>query len=237
MADNTTLNAGTGGDVIASDDISGVKFQRFKLAIGADGVNDGDVASGNPLPVSLANVLADDAAFTVGTTKLSPIGGYVVAHGSNPDAADAGDTGAFLMNRHRVQFVMGGHPNVVCFSTRIPAASGAQTDLAIGPGTVGAGTKIVVTRITVTCSNANTVNVATKIGFGAASIPADTATATGSAGILVDHEGVPPGGGFTIGDGSGILGVGADGEELRFTCDSPTSGHVIVSGSYYTIES
>lgn len=50
MADDTTLNAGTGGDVIASDDISGVKFQRMKLIHGADGVNDGDVSRNNPLP-------------------------------------------------------------------------------------------------------------------------------------------------------------------------------------------
>lgn len=51
MADNTTLNTGAGGDVIASDDIGSVKFQRIKLIHGIDGVNDGDVASGNPLPV------------------------------------------------------------------------------------------------------------------------------------------------------------------------------------------
>lgn len=50
MADNTTLNAGTGGDVIGSDDIGGVKFQRVKLIHGADGVNAGDVAEGNGLP-------------------------------------------------------------------------------------------------------------------------------------------------------------------------------------------
>ena len=56
MADNTTLNTGSGGDVIATDDISGVKFQRVKLIHGADGTNDGDVASGNPLPVTVGNV-------------------------------------------------------------------------------------------------------------------------------------------------------------------------------------
>lgn len=50
MADNTTLNNGTGGDVIASDDISGVKFQRIKLVHGADGTNGGDIATTNPLP-------------------------------------------------------------------------------------------------------------------------------------------------------------------------------------------
>lgn len=59
MADNTTLNAGSGGDVIASDDIAGVKFQRIKLVHGIDGVNDGDVSSANPLPT-----------FIIDTTKV-----------------------------------------------------------------------------------------------------------------------------------------------------------------------
>ena len=53
MADNTTLNAGAGGDVIASDDIGGVKFQRIKLVHGVDGTNAGDVATSNPLPVAI----------------------------------------------------------------------------------------------------------------------------------------------------------------------------------------
>jgi hypothetical protein len=56
MADNTTLNTGSGGDVIATDDIAGVKYQRVKLTLGADGVNDGDVASGNALPVDGSGV-------------------------------------------------------------------------------------------------------------------------------------------------------------------------------------
>jgi hypothetical protein len=51
MADNTELNAGSGGDIIAADDIGGVKFQRVKLIHGADGVNDGDISDDNPLPV------------------------------------------------------------------------------------------------------------------------------------------------------------------------------------------
>ena len=59
MADNTTLNTGTGGDVIASDDIGGVKFQRVKLIHGIDGVNSGDVAETNPLPVEFPFTLMD----------------------------------------------------------------------------------------------------------------------------------------------------------------------------------
>jgi len=54
MADNTTLNTGTGGDVIATDDISGVKFPRSKITIGGDGTNDGDVSSANPMPTTEA---------------------------------------------------------------------------------------------------------------------------------------------------------------------------------------
>lgn len=61
MADNTQLNSGSGGDVIASDDIGpGVKYQRVKLTLGADGVNDGDVASGNPMPTNPSDRAARD---------------------------------------------------------------------------------------------------------------------------------------------------------------------------------
>lgn len=51
MADNTILNSGSGGDTIATDDISGVKFPRGKITLGADGTNDGDVSKANPLPI------------------------------------------------------------------------------------------------------------------------------------------------------------------------------------------
>lgn len=58
MADNTQIidpSVSPGGDIIATDDIGGVKYQRIKIVHGADGVNSGDVASGNPLPVSIGN--------------------------------------------------------------------------------------------------------------------------------------------------------------------------------------
>lgn len=56
MSDNVTANPGSGGATFATDDISGVQFPRTKIALGADGVHDGDVSSANPLPVSLASV-------------------------------------------------------------------------------------------------------------------------------------------------------------------------------------
>jgi hypothetical protein len=51
VADNSTLPAT--GDVIAADEIGGVKFQRMKLVHGSDGVNAGDVSLNNPYPVTL----------------------------------------------------------------------------------------------------------------------------------------------------------------------------------------
>lgn len=38
MADNVTLNAGAGGDIIAADDVSGVKYQMVKIVPGGDGL-------------------------------------------------------------------------------------------------------------------------------------------------------------------------------------------------------
>lgn len=52
MADNTQISLETDGDIVATDDIGGIKYQRMKVVLGADGVNDGDVSSANPMPVS-----------------------------------------------------------------------------------------------------------------------------------------------------------------------------------------
>lgn len=61
MADNTTLNAGTGGDVIASDDIAGVKYQRVKLALGADGAAADAAVGGGTEATSLRVTIASDS--------------------------------------------------------------------------------------------------------------------------------------------------------------------------------
>lgn len=55
MADNTTITAMTGGDVIATDDIGGVKYERVKVNYGVDG-SATDVAPGAGLPIASAYV-------------------------------------------------------------------------------------------------------------------------------------------------------------------------------------
>lgn len=54
MADNVTITEGSGTQ-IAADDVGGVKYQRVKIATGADGIAN-DVSSANPMAVALANI-------------------------------------------------------------------------------------------------------------------------------------------------------------------------------------
>ena len=75
MADNTTLNAMTGGDTVRTEDISGVKFQVVKIGLGASGVNDGPVSSANPLPVSAASLPLPSGAAT--SAKQDTLIGHV----------------------------------------------------------------------------------------------------------------------------------------------------------------
>jgi len=179
-------------------------------------------------------IIADDAAFTVGTTKVNMAGGYAVAHGANPDAADAGDAGAILMNRHRIPFMIGGHPNTVSAEY---LSTGNITDDNILPA-IASGTKYIITGITVAASAANTTNATVRIGFGATTVPTQGATnADAVAKVVMSLPGIPPGGGAVKGNGGGIVGVGGDGEELRVTITNMASGNLTIVVDYYTIES
>lgn len=188
----------------------------------------GDAANGLDVDITRTGEgLADDAAFTVGSSRVIPSGLQAVAHGSNPDAADALDAVVAIANRHRVQFVIGGHPNVL--TLKHTTITTAVTDTAIV--TVSSGSKIVVTRLTITLDNASTVFPTVLIGFAATNTPTTT-------GVLYAHGGFPAGGGQSVGDGSGMVGIGADGEDLRITTTGNATGNGLqVTVSYYTIES
>lgn len=171
-------------------------------------------------------IFADDASFTIGTSKMMAVGKAVVAHSSAPDAADAGDAAIPIMNRHRIPFVLGGHPNLQTIEL---ATTAADSNVAII--SVTAGSKIVVTGFQVTSDNACTVFPSVRVGFGATTTPT-------TSGVIGSHPGLPAGGGFGRGDGSGILGIGADGEDLRWTIGStPTGGSIRIVVTYFTIES
>lgn len=162
------------------------------------------------------------------------IGGRAVVHGSAPSTVDADDRTDFIANRAGLPFMMGGSPDVQCPEWKFTSA---QTDVKII--TVSSGTKIVVTKISVMVSKTSTsTSTAVRVGFGASTLPTVTSnSATPAAGIVFDHGGIVPGSGATEGTGAGIIGVGADGEDLIITCGAATTGGVTVRITYYTIPS
>jgi hypothetical protein len=152
------------------------------------------------------------------------MGAHALAHGSSPTAVAAGDRTRVYANRDGIPWVIGGHPNVVPVRANYAAA---QTNTSLV--TVSGGSKIVVTRFMVTADKANSNDTGVFAGFGAATTPTTT-------GVIAAHPGIEAGGGFVTGDGSGILGVGADGEDLRVTSEDP-GGSIDVVVSYYTVPS
>lgn len=182
------------------------------------------LSGGNTTGVRVEGELAHDAADT--TTNNPIIGGArAVAHGSLPTAVAAADVTRLYANREGIPWVIAGSPGLVTIRANYTAA---QTDTAIV--TVSSGTKIVVTRCSVTADNANTVDVAARIGFGGTNTPTTT-------GVVLSHPGLAPGSGVIEGSGSGMLGVGGDGEDLRITSEVPTTGSIDVVCSYYTTAS
>lgn len=162
------------------------------------------------------------------------VGAKAVAFGSNPTGVAAADRTDLYANRAGILFTLGGHPNAKS-ATYLWTAS--TTDDNVLP-TISGGTKYAVTRISVFIDEATTVGVAVRLGFGTASVPGlPSANADAVDDILCYHPGIVPGAGFQIGDGSGVLGVGADGAELRITAEATTSGTGVVTVTYFTIES
>lgn len=221
--ESVSITPGAGKDV-AVDTVNGKEVQIVKLDVGGDGAS---VPVVDRLPVM--GQVAHDAANAGNPVVLGAEG---TGHGVNPTAVAAGDSTKLYANRAGVLFVMGGHPNVVTIEYLWTTA---QTDDAIV--TVSAGAKIVVTRISVVLDESTTVGVGFRIGFGTSTLATLATDGNTAAGILVSHPGMVPGGGITIGDGSGILGIGADNEDLRITTEAATSGAGRAYISFYTIES
>lgn len=78
MTDNVTLNSGSGGATLATDEIGGIQHQRVKLQYGADG-SATDVSEAAPLPIVQVahsgnwSVSADYATAQTNTTvKAAP---------------------------------------------------------------------------------------------------------------------------------------------------------------------
>jgi hypothetical protein len=140
MADNTTLNLGSGGDVIASDDIAGVKHQRVKVEYGADG-SATDVSNSAPLPTfdrhdgrTLVQLYATGiASGTTGTETAVPLAKAGTVGGA--PAAGANSLTPPTGKRFRITsitFASRGHATataqVTTFNIRVNAAGAVATN-------------------------------------------------------------------------------------------------------------
>ena len=63
----------------------------------------------------------------------------------------------------------------------------------------------------------------------ATAVPTEPATGATVTGMVLSHGGIPAGSGIAK-EG---LWVGGDGEDLRITCESPTSGKITVLTRHY----
>lgn len=225
MARRTATPANTSG---ADLDYEMLQMAAGRLWVDASGVTltVASHAVTNAGTFAVQAVSAGDVAHD-GVDSGNPVkvGAKAIAHGTNPTAVAAADRTDLYANRAGIPFHIGGHPNIVTFEA---AYTAAQTDAAIV--TVAGGLKIVVTQIQMTADNANTVDVGFRVGFGATTTPTTT-------GVVLTHPGVAAGSGVSRGDGSGMIGIGADGEDLRITSEVPTTGSIRVLVDYYTIES
>lgn len=226
----TALGAGTTGPMKAEDVAHATGDQGFPAWGVSNEANTARAADGDYIPLATdtegnVRVVGNRDHDAVNAGEVLATGGEAIAHGTNPTAVAAADRTKWYFNRAGVPFVIGGHPNIVTFEA---AYTAAQTDTAIV--TIGTSTKIVVTEIEALCDNANTVDVGVRVGFGATTTPTTT-------GVVLTHPGIAAGSGVVRGAGAGILGVGADGEDLRITCEVPTTGSIRILVSYYTIES
>ena len=81
MADNTELNAGTGGDVMRTDEIAGVKWPVCKIAFGADGTGT-FVSSTSGMPTILLGKVSTNNSST------TPLNAGIAFTGTSDDITD-----------------------------------------------------------------------------------------------------------------------------------------------------
>jgi hypothetical protein len=91
VADNTTIDAGSGGDVIATDDIGGVKYQRIKISQGADGSATDVGIGGGTEATALRVTIASDST---GVLSIDDNGAAITVDGTVTANLGATDTAA-----------------------------------------------------------------------------------------------------------------------------------------------
>lgn len=186
MADNIDVKDAADATVtVAGDLISGALFQRIKLVHGADGTNDGDIASGNPLPVdatgSVVAVTDNSGSLTVDGTVTANLGtiGAAATAAKQPALGVAGTASADVIT---IQGIAAG--------TVVPVSDGGGSLTVDGAVSFTAPQHIIadsgtITTVSAVTSITNVVSVSATIGAGATTIAKaeDAASANADVGV------------------------------------------------------
>ncbi len=221
MSDNTQYNAGSGGDVLASDDIGGVKYPRVKVSLGADGAA-ADLAVTNPMPIG------GDIAHDVGDSG-NPVKVGVKALSAMPTAVTTADRCNAIGDLYGRQGAS--HIDAGMFVSRSFNATTTQAGTDVWSPASGK-------RIAVTSAVIGTYgNTAARLilWFGPT---ADTTYTAGTDQVLLDASFAPvydalyPGLVFT--PPSPVFAT-ADDYELHCTTDAALAVDIVVHGYEYTV--
>ena len=177
-----------------------------------------------------ATVSGDVAHSTTDAGEPVKVGGKAVVLLADPTEVATDERTDAYFTRAGQMFTIGGHPNTLLNNAHVTDADGAQTALNCLAGATGAGDVAVVTHLSVTLDEATTASTQFRIGFGASAPPAVDA-----ADVIMDHPGLAAGSGMVLGNGGGILGIGAAGEDLFLDCEDPAGGNLSVTVGYFII--
>jgi hypothetical protein len=131
VADNTTIDAGSGGDVIATDDIGGVKYQRVKISQGADGSATDVGIGGGTEATALRVTIASDST---GVLSIDDNGAAITVDGTVTANLGATDTAALAA----IETAVEGTLTVDSELTTADLDTGAGTDTRAVVGLAGA---------------------------------------------------------------------------------------------------
>jgi hypothetical protein len=229
MADNFDYTPGT-GETGAADDIGGVKFPRIKLIYGADGVNAGDVAANNPLPVVVSGgttaitgtvtVTGSTSVInTVTVTGSTAVVGTVTVTGSTAVVGVVTVTGSTAV----IGTVTVTGSTALVGTATVVQATAANLNCVVSNGTIGINNTVTITGSTAVI-NTVTVTGSTAI-IGTVTVTGSTAvigtvTVTGSTAIVA----ALPAGTNNIGDVD-VLSFASGKTIKRAVISCPTSGN------------
>jgi len=209
--------------------VAGLKAIRLRCAVVEGTPGTADVDWRGSLSVDFQTVAAAGDVNSGGADSGGPlkVGMKALPFGTTPDTSSAAggvgenDRVNWYANRHGIPWVLGGHMNAFRLTRKDTAA---QTDAVLQ--SVTAGLKAVITMLSVYCDKANSVDVQGLVEFD-----------DGSDVRIAEHPGIAAGSGFVEGNGGGIVAIGADGQDVLWTCEVPTGGNVTVHVTGFLIAS